>query len=65
MKEPIQRSVRFKVFVAGVILEVLLLLAPTFGLDIDPETLGDVAGWLAGIIMTFIASRTYRNKSTA
>lgn len=64
-KEPLWQSERFRVFLVGVILEILILLAPYLGFDnLDPEILKTVAGSLAALVLSFILGRSYRNTVT-
>ncbi len=60
-KEPLLKSARFKVFLAGVILEVLVLFSAELGVEADPELLKEVAQGIAILVTGFIASRTFRN----
>jgi hypothetical protein len=63
-KEPLWQSERFRFSLAGVILELLILFAPSLGLDLDPEVLKTVAGGLAAIVISLILGRSYRNTTT-
>ena len=60
-KEPLLKSARFRVLVAGVILEVLVLLSAELGIEADPELLKEVAQWIAVLVVGFIGARTFRN----
>lgn len=64
-KEPLKESSRFKVFLSSIILELLILVtgwaSANFGWEIPPELLEKVALTIGGLVVTFIASRTYRN----
>lgn len=63
-KEPLVKSERFKVALTGIILELLVLFAPSLGVDADPSVLQVIAGSIAGLLMAFIAGRSYRNTPT-
>lgn len=60
-KEPLSQSIRFKMFVSGIILELLILLAPQLGLTVSEEILQTVALAIAGLLAVMIYSRTQRN----
>ena len=64
-KEPLKESSRFKVFIVSNFLEILLLgsgwASATYGWEIPLDLLEKVAMTIGGLVVTFIASRTYRN----
>ena len=60
-KEPLLKSARFRVFLAGVILEVLLLFSAELGVEADPELLKEVAQSIVVLVIGFIGARTFRN----
>jgi hypothetical protein len=63
MKETLWQSERFKAVVAAIILELLLILLGQTNLGIDPELLKTVSQAIAGLVITFVLGRTYRNTS--
>ena len=63
-KEPLWQSERFRVFLTGVVLELLILFVPSSGLDVDPEVLKTIAGGLAAMVLSLILGRSYRNTAT-
>jgi hypothetical protein len=60
-KEPLMQSGRFRLFVSGIILEVLAAVAPQLGLQISDELLQTVAAGVAGLVAVMIYSRGQRN----
>jgi hypothetical protein len=60
-KEPLQQSARFRLFISGIIMEGLIILAPALGLQVSDELLQTVAGGIAGLVAIMIYSRTQRN----
>lgn len=67
-KEPLKESSRFKVFIASVIFETLLLGAgwasANYGWNIPTELLEQVSLVFGGLVVSFLFSRTYRNSAS-
>lgn len=63
MKEKITESGRVKIALTGIILELLILFAPQLGImpTADHELLKTVAATIAGIIISLIFGRSFRN----
>ena len=63
-KEKLLESERTKAAIAAILAEILLLFGAHYGLDVPPETVNVIAGSIAGVAMTWIAGRSYRNTPT-
>lgn len=62
-KEPLAQSARFRLFVSGIVLELLVVLAPQLGLDVPADLLQTVAGGIAALVAMMIYSRGQRNSA--
>ncbi len=60
-KEPLKDSGRMKLFVGGLLLEVLIAVMPMTGLNIPLDVLEAVAYSAAGLVGAIILARTQRN----
>jgi hypothetical protein len=60
-KEPLAQSRRVKLFVTGLILEVLVPLPVLLGVDIPIELLQTIAGAIAALFFILIHALTQRN----
>ncbi len=61
MKEGFFDSVRVRLFIAGVVFQLLVLVVPAMGLEFDQANLQDAANVIAGLIAVLIYGRTVRN----
>lgn len=60
-KEPLIQSVRFRMFISGLILEGLVAVAPQLGLQMSEEIAQTIAVAILGLFGIMIHSRTQRN----
>ncbi len=60
-KEPLPQSARFRLFISGVVLEILIGASPYIAPDIPLELLQTIAAGVAGLVAVMIYSRTQRN----
>lgn len=60
-KEPLLQSVRFRMFVSGLILEGLMAVAPQLDIGISEQIAQTIAIAILGLFGIMIHSRTQRN----
>lgn len=60
-KEPLTQSARFKMFVSGLVLQGLIVIAPQLGLVVSDEVLQTIAAGIAALFSVMIFSRGQRN----